>query len=104
MSLKSLLVQGTTLVPVARKLDMCIEDDPEVETFGMEMPEEMGMLRDHIVTEGELAAGKTLREMGLPHGIRVVMVCRDGKYLVPHGSMQIAPGDHLIIVIGDSDD
>lgn len=104
IALLSLLVQGTTLVPVARKLDMCIEDDPAVETYGMEMPEEMGMLRDHIVTEGELAAGKTLREMGLPHGIRVVMVRRDGKYLVPHGSMQIAPGDHLIIVIGDSDD
>ena len=64
----------------------------------------MGILSDHVVTEDDISAGKTLRELHLPHGIRVMMVKRDGKFLVPHGSMELAVGDHLIIVMGESDD
>jgi len=104
IALLSLLVQGMTLVPVARKLDLCIEDDPEVESFGMEIPEEMGMLRDHIVTEEDLVKGPTLRDLHLPHGIRVVMVRRDGRFIVPHGSLALHVGDELVIIMGDSDD
>lgn len=70
----------------------------------MEVPEEMGQMRDHLVTEDDIANGKTLRELHLPHGIRVMMVKRDGRFLVPHGSMQLFAGDHLIIIMGESDD
>ena len=64
----------------------------------------MGMLRDHTVTEDDLQNGETLRDLHLPHGIRVMMVKRDGKFLVPHGSMQLQEGDHLVIIMGDTDD
>ena len=104
ITLLSLLVQGMTLSPMAHLLNLSIDDDPEVETFGMEIPEEMGMLRDHIVTSQDLTGGDTLRDMHLPHGIRVVMVRRDDKYLVPHGSMKLMTGDKLVIIMGDSDD
>ena len=104
IALLSLLVQGTTLVPVARKLDLCIEDDPEVESFGMEIPEEMGMLRDHVVSEEDLVKGPTLRDLHLPHGIRVVMVRREGKFIVPHGSLELKVGDNLVILMGDTED
>nr|MCR5351059.1 potassium/proton antiporter [Bacteroidales bacterium] len=104
ITLLSLLVQGTTLVPVARKLDLCIEEDPEVETFGMEIPEEMGLLRDHVVAEEDLQRGKTLRDLHLPHGIRVIMVRRAGKFIVPHGSLELMPEDHLVILMGDTED
>ena len=104
VTLISLLLQGTTLVPLGKYLDISYDEDPSIETFGLELPEEMGMLRDHIVGEADLAEGSTLRDMHLPHGIRVVMVRRAGKFLVPHGSMELFPGDRLIIVIGDSDD
>ena len=104
IALLSLLIQGTTLVPVARKLDLCIEDDPEVESFGMEIPEEMGMLRDHIVTEEDLVKGPTLRDLHLPHGIRVVMVRRNGRFIVPHGSLALQVGDELVIIMGDTED
>ena len=70
----------------------------------MEIPDEMGMLRDHIVTEEDLTGGATLRDLHLPHGIRVMMVRRDGKFLVPHGSMPLQVGDNLVIIMGDSDD
>ena len=104
VSLMSLLLQGMSLAPVARWLNLSYPEDPEVESFGMELPEEMGLLSDHIVTPDDISSGKTLREMHLPHGIRVMMVKRDGKFLVPHGSMKMSVGDHLIIVMGDSDD
>ena len=104
VSLMSLILQGMSLTPVAKWLNLSYPEDPEVESFGMELPEEMGMLSDHIVTPDDLSAGKTLRELHLPHGIRVMMVKRDGKFLVPHGSMELMEGDHLIIVMGESDD
>lgn len=104
VSLMSLILQGMSLTPVAKWLNLSYPEDPEVESFGMELPEEMGMLSDHIVTPDDLSAGKTLRELHLPHGIRVMMVKREGKFLVPHGSMELMEGDHLIIVMGESDD
>lgn len=104
VTLLSLLVQGMTVSPMARLLNLSIDDDPEVETFGMEIPEEMGMLRDHIVEEIDLERGDTLRDLHLPHGIRVVMVRRGQKYIVPHGSMKLMIGDHLVIIMGDTED
>ena len=104
ITLISLLLQGMTLSPVARMLRLSYEEDPQVETFGMEIPEEMGMLRDHTVTEEDLKKGPTLRDLGLPHGIRVMMVRRGDSYLVPHGSMPLEIGDRLVIIMGDSDD
>ena len=104
ITLFSLLLQGSSLSRVARWLRLSYDEDPKAETFGIEVPEEMGMLRDHIVTEEDLAAGNTLRDQHLPHGIRVMMVRRDGHFLVPHGSMPLEVGDHLVIIMGDSDD
>lgn len=103
-SLFSLMMQGGSLSWMAKKLRLSYDEDPEVETFGMEIPEEMGMMRDHIVTEEDLAGGVTLRDLHLPHGIRVMMVRRSGRFLVPHGSMPLKVGDHLVIIMGESDD
>ena len=104
ITLISLLLQGMTLSPMAKWLKLTYEEEPKVETFGMDVPEEMGMLRDHTVTEEDLKMGETLRDINLPHGIRVMIVHRDDKFLVPHGSMKLLPGDRLIIIMGDSDD
>ena len=104
ITLLSLLIQGGSLDKVAKRLRLSYDMDPIPETFGMEVPEAMGLLRDHIVTEEDLVNGDTLRSMRLPHGVRVMMVRRDERFLVPHGSMKLEPGDKLVIIIGDSDD
>ena len=104
ITLLSLLTQGMTLSTMAKRLDLSYNEDPEVQTFGMEIPDEMGILRDHTVTDDDLQGGATLRDLNLPHGIRVMMVRRDGHFLVPHGSMELVAGDHLIIIMGESDD
>lgn len=104
VTLFSLLAQGGSLGKVAKLLKLSYPEDPLPETFGMDVPEEMGMMRDHIVSEEELSQGTTLRDLHLPHGIRVMMVRRDDRFLVPHGSMPLEAGDHLIIIIGETDD
>ncbi len=104
ITLFSLLVQGGSLGRVAKWLNLSYDADPKAESFGMEIPEEMGMLRDHIVSEDDLAGGATLRDLHLPHGIRVMMVRRGERFLVPHGSMPLEVGDRLIIIMGESDD
>lgn len=103
-ALFSLMMQGGTMSWMADKLHLTYDEDPVVETFGMEVPEAMGMMRDHIVTEDDLVGGATLRDLHLPHGIRVMMVRRGERFLVPHGSMPLEVGDRLIIIIGDSED
>jgi len=104
VTLFSLLLKGTTLGKMAKLLKLSYEEEPQTETFGMEIPEEMGVTRDHVVTPEDLASGTTLRDLHLPHGIRVMMVKRSDQFLVPHGSMVLQPDDHLIILIGESDD
>lgn len=104
VTLTSLLMQGMTLTPVAKWLGLSFEEIPQAETFGLEIPEEMGILRDHTVAEEDLAGGNTMRDLHLPHGIRVVMVKRGDRMLVPHGSMPLQAGDHLVIIMGESDD
>jgi cell volume regulation protein A len=104
ITLLSLIIQGMTLAPLAKWMNLSYEEDPEVESFGLELPEEMGILRDHTVTEEDLAKGKTVRSLSFPHGIRLLMVKRADQFLVPHGSMELQPGDHLMIIMGDTDD
>lgn len=104
ITLFSLLLKGLSLGKMAKILNLSYEEAPHVETFGIEIPEEMGMTRDHVVTPEDLTSGTTLRDLHLPHGIRVMMVKRESQFLVPHGSMMLYPGDHLIILMGDSDD
>ena len=104
ITLLSLMMQGMTLSPMAKWLILSYEEEAKAETLGMDIPEEMGMLRDHTVSEEDLKLGETLRDLNLPHGIRVMMVRREDKFLVPHGSMKLLPGDRLIIIMGESDD
>ena len=104
VTMLSLLVQGTTIGPFARWMKVNEEVIDEVDTFGVDIPEEMGILRNHVVTEEELASYKTLRDLRLPHGIRVVMIRRDGKYVSPHGSFALRAGDELLILLGETED
>ena len=104
VALLSLVLQGMTLIPAARVLKLSMEEDPQVESFGLDLPPEMGMLRDHIVSDEDLQRGSTLRDMRLPHGIRVIMVRRKGRFIVPHGSLKLEPEDHLLIVLGETEE
>jgi trk system potassium uptake protein TrkA len=44
-------------------------------------------------------AGKTIREVALPEGSRVISIGRNGKAEAPDGSMQLEPGDALLVIL-----
>lgn len=75
----SLLVQGTTLTMVAKKLKLDTEPEVErsLEHFDIDLPEEIqSSAREVEVRESMLAKGNTLREITIPPHTLVIMVRR----------------------------
>ena len=70
----------------------------------MELPDEMGKLTDYTLKASDLEYGSTLRDLQMPHGTRVMMIKRGEEFVVPHGSLKLYPGDHLVILLGGSID
>lgn len=67
--------------------------------FDVELPDEVGELSEITVT-AELIENKgdTLQSLGLPKGVLVMLVKRDGRYMVPDGSLKLVEGDYLLMV------
>ena len=53
------------------------------------------------VTLGETAvcAGKTIKQVMLPAGSRLISVVRDGRAEVPDDSLLLAPGDSVLAIL-----
>ena len=99
VTLLSLLIQGTTVIASARKLGLIDEDAQEDEDFGVELADELPTsLHTLTLTEHNLAAGTTLRDMHLPPGSLVMMIRRGNRYIVPNGTRRLQPGDRLLII------
>jgi len=101
----SLLVQGTTLTIVAKKLNLATEPEEErsLEHFDMDLPEEIqSSARETEVTERMLVKGNTLRDITIPPHTLVIMVRRGEDFFVPTGTSELQVGDQLL-VISDKD-
>lgn len=95
----SLVVQGTSIIAVAKKLNLVDADAVTNESFGVELSDEhTASLQTVIITPDDLAKGNTLREMRLPEGTLVVMIRRDGKYIIPNGKRRLLPDDALLLI------
>ena len=98
ITLLSLVVQGTSIVWSAKKLDLLLPPEPKSQ-FDVELPEEAGEQTETTITAELLEEkGNTLRELQLPKGVLVVFVKRDERYIVPHGSLELQVGDHLLMI------
>ncbi len=98
ITLVSLLLQGMTIPKVAKKLHVDEDSEPEVETYGIEMPDGMGTFTNHIVETADLARGNTLKDLQMPEGRRVVVIKRDEELIVPAGDVVLQPDDKLLII------
>ena len=101
----SLLVQGTTLTWMARKLKLDVprEQERSLEFFDMDLPDEIqSSAREVEVTDTILAKGNTLREITIPPRTLVIMVRRGEDFFIPTGSSVLEKGDQLL-VISDKD-
>ncbi len=99
----SLIVQGTSIISVAKKLKLVDTETADNETFGVELSDEhTASLHTIILSPKDLANGNTLRAMQLPEGTLVMMIRRDGKYIIPNGKRRLFPGDALLLIKEDS--
>lgn len=98
ITLLSLIIQGSSITGIAKLLKLD-EDIPEdANEFGVEIPEEAGKLAEITLTEDSLLHGNTLKELKLPEGMLVMMIKRDGKFIVPNGSVELRANDRLLII------
>ncbi len=99
ITILSLIVQGTTIPHAAKLLNLSEPLQKTGNDFGVELPEEIDSnLTDVTVTPAMLTRGETLKDLNLPQGTLVMIVKRDGEFLVPNGSLHLREGDKLLLI------
>ena len=98
ITLLSLVLQGTTIVSAAKRLDLLLPVAAEKQ-FDVELPEEAGEQSEITITEELIAEkGNTLQALALPRGMLVIFIKREERYIVPNGSVELLPGDQLLVI------
>ena len=98
--LTSVLLQGTTLMPLARllKLDAPLQDRP----LAPLLFEETGK-GDNASVEIELApdaavVNQTLSSLNMPKNALVLLIRRGGRFVMPRGDTELLAGDSLMLL------
>ena len=100
-TLVSLLIQGTTLSAVARKLKLALPADKQnrLQYFDLDLPEEIASsARERLVDEALLKNGNKLKEIAVPEHTLVIMVRREDTFFVPKGDTELQAGDRLLVI------
>jgi cell volume regulation protein A len=97
--LASILIQGKTLMFVARMLnvDEIIERPPDPP---LELNPESGTdneTREIPIRENYISANKQIHELKLPDEVRILLVRRGHHFLTPRGNTRINPDDVLLV-------
>ncbi|HYP48543.1 MAG TPA: NAD-binding protein [Thermoleophilaceae bacterium] len=75
----------------------------EVPKYGLvhllDLPQERLEIIELEVDEGCEAAGRTVKNLGLPEGALVISVLRDGAGFVPTGDSVVQAGDEVLLVL-----
>ncbi len=97
----STVVQGATFEPFAHLLGATSDeqalpaplvDSGAVRRLGAEV-------RQFAVRPGDAAAGRPVRDLGLPRDALLNLIVRGGEAIPPRGSTVIEPGDHLHVLV-----
>ena len=103
--LASVVVQGPTLAPLARRLGLTLPGaapaEPRLELAPVGRAP-VGLV--HVqVAPGSPAAGKSLAQVDLPPGATVTMVLRGEQVIPPRGRTVLHPGDRLYVLAQQRD-
>ena len=99
ITLLSLALQGTTITTAARWLGLATEEEKDSNDFGIELPDELeSKLTELTLTKEQLAGGSRLQDLQFPKGTLVMMVKREGSFIVPNGQMEMRAGDILLTI------
>ncbi|MBR4850898.1 MAG: potassium/proton antiporter, partial [Tidjanibacter sp.] len=92
----SLLVQGTTVSSMAEVLGVSAAS-PE-EGFDIDLPEDIKASLTEVEVNEDNTEGKTLREISLPEKTLIMMIRREGHYIIPNGNTVLQKGDRLLLI------
>jgi cell volume regulation protein A len=101
--LLSVLAQGTTIPAAARRLGLAI-DTPRANRYSFDAVisgDEGYSLREVAITAGAPAVGKSIVNLGMPAGVLVVLLYRDGHVVVPQGGTVLEAGDRVLLLAED---
>ena len=102
--LMSISLQGSLIPWVARKSGMLDADDDVMKTFN-DYSEDSQMQFGRVEIGPNCSwNGRMVRELGLPKGLLIALVLRDGQRLAPKGKTVLLAGDSVIIVARNFDD
>jgi cell volume regulation protein A len=90
--LTSVLLQGTTIAPIARWLG--VEEKPPDDAATLARRGESDLV---TIEAGARVAGRRLVEIEFPAGTLVMLIYRAGAYFVPEGSTHVERGDRLLL-------
>ena len=90
--------------PVVSATDLILRlIEHEVPEYGLvhllDLPQENLEIIELEVAEGSPAAGRTVKELGLPDGVLVISILRDGGGFVPAGDSTVEAGDEVLLVL-----
>lgn len=105
-TLVSLLVQGTSLPFVAKKLGLAEKPSRirKLRNFDVDFSDDyMSVTTEIEITPQALTKGNRLMDLHLPDKTLVVMIRRDDKYFVPTGSTDLKENDKLLIITDNQD-
>ena len=99
--LTSILLQGTTLQPLAQWLKL-EEKISKKKAQAISLSEDVrSVLLELEVTKAATAVGKKIFELGFPKGSLIVLISRKNQYITPRGDTTIEAGDKLLIMTDD---
>jgi potassium/hydrogen antiporter len=103
--ISSVLLQGTTILLVARWLDLT-EADMEITKSPIEF-ELMENINKELVNveipNGSQVVGKQIVDVHFPEDALVILVNRQGEFIVPRGATVLEAGDMMLLLAGTDD-
>lgn len=97
IALFSVVVQGTIIPRMAKRLDLIDNEESVLRTFNDYKEDKSTRLIEFTIDEHNAIANKTIMDANIPEDILVVMIKRDGDVFVPNGSTEILPKDILVL-------
>lgn len=103
----SILLQGTCLKPVAKKLGLVEDESGEfaMQDFNLYADELSDMpVLGVYVPDASPAVGVTIGELGLPEDVRIVAIKRKNRYAAPKGKTVVSAGDRMLLTSPSEED
>jgi potassium/hydrogen antiporter len=105
ISLTSVIIQGTTLGPVAKLLHVALPERVKpreaMDEFLSDVPRDF--MRELMVANNSPAIGKRIMDLKIPPAVIIALIKRNGKYFTPGGATELNAGD-LLIILSDKED